>query len=214
LTGHTNRVRSVSFNYDGQLIASCSDDKTIKIWCTKSGVCLKTFSQETRIRSVSFNLNTNYTSTIVSGGDDNLIKIWDVESGKCLKKLPGHNNIIHSVVFNKNNKLPLIASGSDDRTVKIWNFSTGKCLKTLLGHTSRVRSVSFSNDGKWLASSSEDETICLWSLNSDLIDERTTVSPIIFRSPRPYEDLNIYEIKGLTRPEIDSLILLGAIEKQ
>ena len=32
LRGHTEKTNDVAYSYDGKLIASCSDDKTIKIW--------------------------------------------------------------------------------------------------------------------------------------------------------------------------------------
>jgi len=36
--GHNDRVWSIDFSADGNLIASCSSDKTIKIW-SMNGVC-------------------------------------------------------------------------------------------------------------------------------------------------------------------------------
>lgn len=43
--GHTNWVRCARFSPDGKLIASCSDDKTVKIWDIATNKCIKTFSE-------------------------------------------------------------------------------------------------------------------------------------------------------------------------
>jgi WD40 repeat protein len=40
LEGHSDWVRSVAFSPDGQLLASGSDDKTIKLWDPTTGVRL------------------------------------------------------------------------------------------------------------------------------------------------------------------------------
>jgi WD40 repeat protein len=42
LTGHTDRVTSVSFSPDGRLLASGSDDKTIKLWRVADGALVRT----------------------------------------------------------------------------------------------------------------------------------------------------------------------------
>lgn len=41
--GHFGRVSGVDMNISGTLIASCSEDKTIKIWSTLSGNELLTY---------------------------------------------------------------------------------------------------------------------------------------------------------------------------
>jgi len=46
----------------------------------------------------------------------------------------------------------------------MWNAETGKVLHTLKGHKRQVTSVAFSPDGKWLLSSSSDQTLLLWDV--------------------------------------------------
>ena len=42
LKEHTGRVRSVQFSPDGSILASCSEDESIKLWDSQSGICFKT----------------------------------------------------------------------------------------------------------------------------------------------------------------------------
>jgi WD40 repeat protein len=39
LEGHTDCVRAVVFSRDGQLVASASDDETVRVWETATGTC-------------------------------------------------------------------------------------------------------------------------------------------------------------------------------
>jgi WD40 repeat protein len=70
-----------------------------------------------------------------------------------------------------------------------------------------VRSVAFSSDGKTLASGSYDGTIKLW-------DRQTGACLHTLRSDRPYERMNITQVKGLTEAQKATLRLLGAIEDE
>ncbi|MBW4573723.1 MAG: caspase family protein [Aphanothece sp. CMT-3BRIN-NPC111] len=162
LQGHTEKVNSVSFSPDGQLIASASDDGTIKIWSREGSLLHSLTGHTDRVTSVTFSPDGK---TIASASADKTIKFWRT-NGTLIKSLIGHNDWVNSVIFTPDGKT--IASASRDQTVKLWR-ADGTIIKTFNGHSGWVNAVIFSPDGKTIASASEDKTIKLWSINGVLI---------------------------------------------
>ena len=80
LTGHTSWVSCISLSPDDSLLASGSNDNTIKLWNYKSQTtAFKTFSGHTQlVRAVCFVSN----QLVASGSFDFTIKIWDIQTGK------------------------------------------------------------------------------------------------------------------------------------
>jgi WD40 repeat protein len=162
LGGHANSVNGVSFSPDGKMLASASDDKTVKLWDTSTGKEIKTLTGHTdKVWGVSFSPDSKI---IASASADKTVKLWDTSTHKVITTLTGHTNEVHRVSFSRNGKM--LASASADNTVKLWNTSTHKVIKTLDEHTSEVWGVSFSPDGKMLASASADNTVKLWDTST------------------------------------------------
>lgn len=76
----------------------------------------------------------------------------------------------------------------------------------LQGHTSWVYSVTWSPDGRILISSSQDETIKIWDIN-------TGECLKTLRADRLYEGMNITGTRGLTDAQKVTLKALGAVER-
>ncbi|HEY9606173.1 MAG TPA: serine/threonine-protein kinase [Allocoleopsis sp.] len=158
LTGHSKMVRAIAISPDGQLIASGSEDNTIKVWNLRTGKLLRTLTGHSGgIRSVAISPDGKL---LASGGDDKTIKLWNLETGKLLRTLTGHSDIVESVTISPDGKL--LASGSNDKTVKLWNLQTGQEIRTLTGFSYFVVSVAISPDGQTLVSGADK--IYLWHL--------------------------------------------------
>ncbi|KAL3248946.1 hypothetical protein ABHI18_011836 [Aspergillus niger] len=158
LEGHSDSVRSVAFSGDGQLLASGSDDKTIKLWDAATGALKNTLEGHSgSVSSVAF---AGDSQLLASGSADKTIKLWDAATGAFKHTLEGHSSSIITVAFSGDGQL--LASGSADKIIKLWHAATGTLKHTLEGHSNKVSSVAFSGDGQLLASSSHDKTIKLW----------------------------------------------------
>jgi predicted NACHT family NTPase len=201
LQGHNSSVYSIAFSPLGEIFASSGYDGTVRLWELHTGECLKILQGHTGwARGLAFSQNGEI---LASGGIDRTVRLWDIHTGECLQILQGHTDWIRSVAFSYCGEI--VASGSVDRTVRLWDIRTGECLKILQGHTSRINSVAFSSDGKIIAACSRDGTIKLW-------DFQTGECIKTLKSDRPYEEMNITGVTGLTEVEKATLKALGAVE--
>jgi WD40 repeat protein len=161
LQGHKEMVNAVAFTHDGKILASGSQDKTIRLWDTDMAKELAVLKGHTgAVNSLVF---TKDGKTLISGSYDRTIKIWDVEKRKELKTLKAEPDAIWAIALTPDEKTIAAATYGD---VKLWYMSTGKPKAPLKGHTDWVFSVAISPDGKLLASGSGDKTVRLWSLKT------------------------------------------------
>ncbi|NJL69615.1 MAG: hypothetical protein HC894_29025, partial [Microcoleus sp. SM1_3_4] len=55
LQGHDNHIWAVAWSPDGQTLASGSDDRTVRLWDTNTGECLKILQgHEAWVKSVAW----------------------------------------------------------------------------------------------------------------------------------------------------------------
>jgi WD40 repeat protein len=197
--GHTDRIGGLAYHPWLDLIASAGEDCTVRIWDLQAQEPVRVLSQQTnRAIAVAFDPGG---MILASGGIDSQILLWNIDTGELCHTLTGHSGWILSLAYSPNGQW--LFSGASDDTIKVWSMATGLCIDTFVGHQSWVWSVAVSRCGAFLASASEDETIKIWDVaNGRVVSTR--------RACRPYEGMNITNIEGLTKAQVDGLKILGA----
>jgi len=162
LEGHKGRVYSLAFEPAGRLLASGSDDGTVKLWDLHTGELLRTLSPRAKgVFSVAFDTAGR---TLAGGAQNGEVKLWEPHSGKLLRTLRGHKDFVRIVTFAPTGDT--LATGGDDNRVKLWEPQSGKLLRTLGAHKGFVIGLAFDPTGRTLASGSMDKAIKLWDPGS------------------------------------------------
>ncbi len=157
LSGHTEPVRALTLSPNGQILASGSDDKTIKLWNPTTGVLLRTLSgHRDRIKSIVI---TPDGQTVISSSFDNTIRFWNTQTGEEFRKI-GEKTGVNGMVLTPDGQT--LICGSGDKTIKFRNLTTKKIDRILKVETT---ALAISNDGKTLFSGGENGgKIRLWSI--------------------------------------------------
>ena len=152
-------MRVVAFSPDGQIFATTSEDKKIRLWKVADGSLLRTLEgQEEAIFGLAFAPGGHLLASSSYDG----IRIWELETGLQVSNLREHEQRVSSVAFSPDGTL--LASASDDKTARIWRVVDGTTLHVLTGHREEVTGVAFSSDGKRVATSSWDSTVRVWTV--------------------------------------------------
>ena len=117
--GHAASINQVCFSHDERRVASCSSDKTIKLWDPLDGNMVNTlYGHADEVMGVNF---SNDGFFLVSCSVDNLVIVWNLTNGKVMKKLFGHYDAVYRCCFT--HSANSLMSSSCDMTIKSWNLT-------------------------------------------------------------------------------------------
>lgn len=158
LTGHEGAVHGLAFNGDGTMLATASQDTTVRLWDIAAGEHLTTLSgHRSNVRAVAFSPDGE---TLVTGGHIT-VRLWDVETGKGIAELTEHgNSTVHTVAFSPDGTT--FASGDASGNVLIWDAETNERRAMRDEHGSTVNAMAYSPDGSVLATAGNDSAVRLW----------------------------------------------------
>lgn len=168
IEAHSGSVGAIAISANGQLIASGSDDGTIKVWNLKTGQLIRALTGHTdTIWALAISPN-GQTLASSSATNDGSLKLWNLKTGKVIRTIK-QDWYVKSLAFSPDGERLAIGSWNTtarNAEIEVWNARTGKLIYSFQGSPQSNLMVAFSPDGKTLASGNEDSTIQLWDVRA------------------------------------------------
>src|SRR5262249_41855564 len=114
LRGHAASVRAIAFSPDGTLLATASDDRTVRVWDTRSGAQQATLRHDAAVLSAAFSPDGSqiFTTTSEAGC------AWDLKTGTAVATFRGND-----VFFSGDGRL---VAATRPKEVRILEARTGR----------------------------------------------------------------------------------------
>ena len=181
LDEHTEWVNGIAIIQPG-VLASCSSDRTVKVWSVSSHS-----PGTTQVQADTLGHHGDYAKAIVfapqrgllaSAGFDCRLMLWDPQRAAPIAASvqPAQSEVgavhQHSIyALDCNAEGTLLATGSVDTDVRLWDPRDLRSSLRLQGHTDIIRSVILCEDGRRALSCSSDATVRVWHLGEQRCEQ-------------------------------------------
>lgn len=120
MNGHVSDVTCCSWNANSILLATGSDDRTVRLWDIRVGTSIRKLSSGCAASVNSVALSPSGSSILAGCESGDNILCWDIGTGRLLSNFCTDENVFH-VDYNENETK--IVSGGSGCCIKIWDLN-------------------------------------------------------------------------------------------
>jgi WD40 repeat protein len=153
---HTDTVNAIAFSPDGVLLASGSDDRTVKIWDVETGRLEQDLIHEQPVAAVAFSPDAQW----LASATQKQIKMWSRRSWTAVHSLSDEDTV-HGISFSRDGQW--LASDTENVSVTLW-MSPWERSVSKIKIDADEEDVAFSPDLHYFAVARNDGAIALRKL--------------------------------------------------
>ncbi|CAJ0578785.1 unnamed protein product, partial [Mesorhabditis spiculigera] len=192
--------------FNDNVIASCSEDTTAKVWLIPEGGLRKNITEpvvellghQKRVNTIAW--HPVAANLLLTAGGENVMYMWNVGTGEALLEIAGHPDQIWSVAFNYDGSRFITCC--KDKKLRIFNSHTGDVLHEGMGHEGvKPQRAIFVRDGRVVTTGFTKRSERLYALRSQenlstpiMQDELDTSNGVLF--PFYDEDTGLVYLVG------------------
>jgi WD40 repeat protein len=157
LKGHTGKIKSLVFSFDGKYLYSASLDGKVLRWDISAKTSANIGPELVKINYIDVSSNGNYIAGVSSDGK---ALVWNPEKSNDVFRIEQPGKTIKTVRFKP--EANTLAIGYADGYVELWDITTRKKISEVKAHTAEVNDIRFNNKMSQMATASNDKTLKLW----------------------------------------------------
>jgi hypothetical protein len=115
LTGHAQHIYTVAFDPSGDMLASASQDRTVRLWNVAKGTEVRRLAHDGHVTSLAF---AAAGDGLVSGSVDGKARIWNVASGELARAFDASGEVFGVAIAPNGDS---IAASTKDGKIQLWS---------------------------------------------------------------------------------------------
>ncbi len=168
LKGHSGRIKSLVFSFDGKFLYSAALDGKVIKWDLSAKTFIDLSTDMMQITSIDLSSNNRYLAGISDQGKG---LVWNPEQSSENFRIESQGKRIRNIRFKPGENM--IAVGYDDGIVELWDVARKEKLSEFRAHEGEINDLRFNGRLSQIATAGNDGTLKLWDTD-DLVSPPVT----------------------------------------